>query len=235
MTLKMPPGIERAPFDEVARLIAGDTAPEWLVGYLVEWRHSLAIDIFVHEVQPTKASLRPLLLEVQRSAKYLFDALQNNSTREFLESEPLGPMPYFGALTHMLTNLADRAERAANSRALVNNAGKTKSGQGKALPPAAISPQDFCAAVVLEAWSFFHERPPSPRNSNLAKAAEAYWKAVGGPKRRSWGRKRQSSWRSQFEKVRGPAAAKIRADIRHHLEMSAQPAAIDQVEERAKR
>lgn len=225
MTRKMPPGLSRAPFEEVARLIAGGDAPEWLLWYLVDWRNSLVIDIAVHEIQPTKAKMRPRLLDVERCAKRLVDALQNDPTREFLESAPLGPMLYYGALTHLLTDLAGRAERAVNSPALANSTGKTKAGQGKALPPEAISPQDFCAALVAEAWSFIREKPPSPRNSKAGEAAEAYWKAIGGPPLRRWGNSKGNSWRSHFEKASGPAAAKIRADIRHDLQMSARHSA----------
>ena len=60
-----------------------------------------------------------------------------------------------------------------------------------------------------------HNEYPAPRNLKAAAAAEAYWHASGGVRKR-WGSDPLSSWRYHFEKAKSPATEKDRREIRRH-------------------
>jgi hypothetical protein len=72
-------------FAEIARLIAGPDAPQWLAAHFKRWASSLMLDRFVEKEQPTKAEMKDRLAEVRDAALLLRDALNDTPVREFLE------------------------------------------------------------------------------------------------------------------------------------------------------
>ncbi len=106
-----------------------------------------------------------------------------------------------------LEDLSDRTAEAQKSPALATKSGTTKPGPGKAkLDP--ISPHMMCAILISEAWT----RPePSPKNRRLAKAAEAYWRAIGGDGRHS-GKDPLAFWRRHFKKAANLTAKEFRVE-----------------------
>jgi hypothetical protein len=110
--------------------------------------------------------------------------------------------------------------------------GKTKAGRNKALPPGYFPPKTFCAAIILEAWSFIHGAEPAPKNGKAAAAADLFWRVlindlhmeptkepfdrIVDKETKSWG-DRLNGWRRHFEQAREPAVSNIRREIRRHL------------------
>jgi hypothetical protein len=202
-------------FENVARFVAGPDAPAWLVAHFKRWASSLEVDRFVEKKQPTKVVMKRQLAEVKDAALLLRRALSDTPTREFLEIAPQGPIEHHGVLDHLLANLAERAERASASSILSTETGKTKAGRKRAAPADASSAKLFCAALIAEAWVYFHHSDPAPRNQDAARAADAYWRASGG-ETNSW-TVPLNGWRPYFQQVQEPSLAALRAECRRHL------------------
>ena len=203
-------------FVHVARLIGGDRMPAWLPEQLRKWTGSIFLDRWVEMKQPTRAEMRLILRRVQNAAELAARALGSATAREFLEAAPNRPFANIGRLIYDLEDLARRAVRANNSAALATEAGKTKSGRGKAAPTGAISPPIYCALIILETWKFVHGVEPLPKNQKAAAAAEALWRAAGGDAH-SCGEEPFARWRHHFKAARIVPAYDLRAEYRRHL------------------
>jgi hypothetical protein len=202
-------------FEDVARFVAGPDAPVWLVAHFKRWAKSLVVDRFLEEKQPAKVAMKRQLDDVKDAALLLRRALSDTPTREFLEIVPQDRIKYGGVIDHMLQDLATRAERAMGSPALSRKDGKTKAGRTKGAPLDASSAKLFCAALIAEAWKYFHDTDPPPRNQDAARAADAYWRASGG-ETNSW-TVPLNGWRPYFHRVQEPSLAAVRAECRRHL------------------
>jgi hypothetical protein len=82
--------------------------------------------------QPSRSEMRHLLGKFREAALLLTRALGQAAICEFLEAAPAGPMENISSLDHSLRDLAARADRASKAPSLVNEAGKTKAGRGRA-------------------------------------------------------------------------------------------------------
>jgi hypothetical protein len=202
-------------FENVARFVAGPDAPAWLVAHFKRWAKSLEDDRFAEEKQPTKVAMKRQLAEVKDAASLLRRALSDTPTREFLQIPPLGPIEHHGVFDHLLADLAERAKRAMASTPLSKETGKTKAGRKRAAPANASSAKLYCAALIAEAWAYFHHSDPAPRNQDAARAADAYWRASGG-ETNSWAGP-LNGWRPYFQQVQEPSLAAVRAECRRHL------------------
>jgi hypothetical protein len=210
MSRTVPPKIE-----EVISHIAPADAPAWLAGLLCDWLPSLVQDRGVHEVQPSKATMRKSLIKVGEAAASLQQALQSAPIREFLETEGSIQIENLGGLDHTLRHIAERAALAAKSPRISNKAGIAKKGTGKALPTDAFSPEVFCAVIISEVWKYLHGEYPASSNMKAAAAAEAYWRA-SGPGKRGWGSDPLGKWSYHFRRAKLPVTAKTREEIRRH-------------------
>jgi hypothetical protein len=204
-------------FAAVAKLIAPENTPSWLKDYLENWVSSLVLDRDVSAMQPTKATMKRRMVAVAQAAALLDKELADTVTKEFLERAGLVRIENLGGFQRALQTIAERAKLAAGSSALSTTSGKTKSGQGKAMPPDSYRPKTFCALVIAEAWRFLHQEYPPPRNRGAAEAAQAYWLAAGCPPAVGWGSDPLNAWRPHFKKARGPEAAAERAECLRHL------------------
>jgi hypothetical protein len=148
-------------FADVARKIAGDGAPAWLAETLGRWGPSLSLDRGVAYKQPTRSQMRKNLQGARDAAMLVVSALNDGATRDFLDAASGGTISYHGPIDRMLRDLA-LAEEAISW--LVTKDGKTKAGRNKAEPPGYVPPKTFCAALILEAWSFIHGFEPAPKN-----------------------------------------------------------------------
>jgi hypothetical protein len=126
---------ETPPFEQIADLIAGHRTPAWLSDHLRRWADSVSLDRAVEKFQPSKAEMRELLLGIVGAAEFLQRAVALATVREFLERPPAGPIENIILFDRNLGDLADRAESASKEPTLTNEAGKTKAGRGRAMPP----------------------------------------------------------------------------------------------------
>lgn len=205
-------------FEAIAHLIAGEDAPPWLAEHLKRWIPSIRVDRVVEKRQPGRSEMRNRLVKIWKAAALLTRALDEPSTREFLEAGPSGPIENIGAFGQSLKDLVDRADHASASRALADAAGKTRAGRGRATPPGALSAEAYCALLVAEAWRYFHGRYPTPRSRKAAQAAEAYWRATG-VERKGWGNDPLNAWRHHFRAAEAlKTEDKLRTEIRRHLD-----------------
>jgi hypothetical protein len=212
------------PFAQIADLIAGPHTPAWLSDHLRRWADSVSLDRAVEKFQPSKAEMRELLLGIVGAAEYLQRAVAHPAVREFLESPPAGPIENIVLFDRNLRDLADRAESASKKPSLTNEAGKTKAGRGRAMPPEAASPQIYCAMLISETWKHFHRRYPGVHNRKAAEAAHIYWLTCGknseaahwrklfseGKSGRRKGSDPLSRWRPYFKTGRPPALPRDR-------------------------
>lgn len=196
---------------------------------------------------PTAASIDAVLREIRRRAdiaasrlnllgtglderlEELSDAaglttreLQDSEISEFLQTEQRGPPPANTEFGIALVEISRQAESALSAAYLATKAGKTKAGRARALLPTASSSRAFCAAVILEAWAYFHngDYPPAS-NLQLAAAAEEYWRVCGGitePWRQDkTDNKTLGAWRPYFKEASEPSLANTRKEIRRHV------------------
>ena len=209
---------EPDPFEVIAHLIAGEDAPPWLAGHLKRWVPSIWVDRVAEKRQPGRSEMRKLLVRIGKAAALLARALDEPSTREFLEAgPPSGPIENIGAFGRSLKDLADRADHASESRALVDQTGKTRAGRGRAMPSGALSAQAYCALLVAETWRYFRDKYPTQSSRKAAQAAQAYWRATG-VERKGWGNDPLNAWRHHFSAAEAlKAEDKLRTEIRRHL------------------
>lgn len=219
-------------FADVARKITGDDAPAWLVEALKRWGPCLALHRGVVAFrQLSRSETKKNLQGVRDAAALIVNALNDGSTRDFLDAAPPpGKIPYHGQIDHMLRDLIRRAEEGISW--LVTKDGKTKAGRNKAEPPGYFSPKTYYAAFILEAWSFIHGAEPAPKNKDAAAAADLFWNLSMGfismeptkaaleriidQEPKSWG-ERLNRWRYHFKQAKEPAVSNIRQEIRRHL------------------
>jgi hypothetical protein len=173
--------------------------------------------------------MRELLIRVVGAAKFLQHAVAHPAIREFLESPPAGPIENIGIFDRSLRDLAERLEGALKTPSLTNEAGKTKAGRGRAMPPEAVSPQVYCAMLIAETWKHFRGRYPGVHNQKAAKAAHLYWMACGKDSEeehrrklfddeiRGWGGEPINRWRHYFEMTRPPTLTAEREDYVRRL------------------
>jgi hypothetical protein len=199
----------------------------------------------VEKFQPSKAEMRELLLGIVGAAEYLQRAIAHPAVREFLESSPAGPIENIVLFDRNLRDLADRAESASKEPTLTNEAGKTKAGRGRAMPPEAASPQIYCAMLISETWKHFHRRYPGMHNRKAAEAAHIYWLAggknseaehwrkllSGGKSGRRRGSDPLSRWRPYFKTARPPALPRDREEyVRSLVEAERQAKLLGEVD-----
>jgi hypothetical protein len=203
-------------FAKVARLIAGDQAPEWLPRLLHFWNCDLHRAHFVERERPTRAGMRKRLERVVTLAWLVSAELESPWVRELLESEPYGPFPDRDELVSALEYLAYRANQASASSVLVTETGVTKAGSGRARLLDAVSPQTYCALIISDTWEFIHGTAPPPKSRRAAEAAEGYWRAAGGPAH-ICGEAPLASWHYHFQLAREKKGTTLTAEYRRHL------------------
>jgi hypothetical protein len=204
-------------FSYVASLIAGADAPSWLTEYFQDWSPSLMLGADVHKRQPTKAKMKKQLQEAVTASLVLQRALNDAAICEFLETPPFGRIDKKALLGHMLDDLGRRAKYAIASPTLSTPDGKTPPGADRAMLPNAVPPRTFCAALIAEAWAYFHGGDPPPRNLKAARAAHALWLASGNETKASFGNEPLTSWRYYFKEAREPLLTELRTEIRRYL------------------
>jgi hypothetical protein len=155
--------------------------------------------------------------------KLIGQELRDSELSEFLAAEQIIGLPastiQLGAL---LKEIGRQADAALSSTYLATEAGQTKAGRSRALPPMASRPRAFCAAIVLEAWAHFHdgEYPLASNHTRLWAAAEEYWRACGGETGGGWNYGRPTAWRPYFAEASDDSLVEIRKELRRHLKLS---------------
>jgi hypothetical protein len=194
-------------YREVARLVAGENAPDWLAGHFASWTPTVFLDRAVSKVWPSRKGLLEQLNNVKIATAFLQQSINSPAMRSALCLQNVTVV----RLCQMLTEIGQNAALAATSNELVDNQGKPRPGRPS---------QDarlLCAALIAETWAYFHHRKePAARNKDLAIAAAKLWAATGD-ETAGWGNDPLNRWRPWFEKASEPKMSPFRAECRRHL------------------
>jgi hypothetical protein len=186
--------LTESPFEQVARLIAGNPPPPWLISELEWLSQGIYADRYYERRRPTRRKLRNDFIAAKESTRLLTDLCASSINTLLLED--------FGKIaTGISAQLALLSEAlTAGIAALQTSDGKTTRGANRARPPDTPSPKMLVAARISEAWRIIHGQYPGDRNHSAAAAAEALWVASGG--RRSIARDIEEGWRLHFKGIR---------------------------------
>src|SRR5579862_7630131 len=158
---------QKATFEDVAKFIASG-APAWLTEFLRLWGAQLAQDIGFARKLPAKKALHRQLLDAARAADLVADFVDDQTAMVFLEAESEIEIRDIARLQIALRTLATAARTAAASSVILTSEGKVKRGPGKARAAKFISPRDFCALIIIEAWLHARGRLPAPNSQEAA-------------------------------------------------------------------
>jgi hypothetical protein len=212
---------QKATFEDAAKFIA-PSAPAWLTEFLRFWGAQIAQDFGLAPQLPTKKALHRRLLEAAGAADIVADFLDDQMAMVFLEAESESEIRNIVRLQIELRTLSTAARTAAASSAILTSEGKVKRGRGKARADKFISPKEFCALIIKEAWSHARGRLPAPNSQEAAAAARALWLACGGAT--GWGSDPRTGWADSFKEVASDAYRSMRTELRQHLtELSGKP------------
>ena len=202
----------------VAQLITGsDTPPSWLIDLLSNWSFEVASAHSIETMLPTRLELHDTLETIEDLATKLSELLQSPMTQAFLatgagkENEH-----YIKDGLPFLTMLMRDAYQAKNSPRLLSPDGKVQRGAGRPHLPGRMPPKYVCAALIAEAWSFFHDgEDPKPSDQKAQEAAGRFygaWFPGGG-----WGINKLKGWKTYLESVRHPDLKNTRKEFGRHL------------------
>jgi hypothetical protein len=204
----------RVSFEDAARSIS-PSAPAWLTSFLVFWGARVAEEIKIQPTLPTKRALHRQLIDVAEAAERVADFLDNGMAMLFLEAESNTEIEHILLVQIQLRAFANAAKTAAESSAIFASEGKVKRGRGKARATKFISPKNFCALVIKEAWLHLRGHPPPPNSKNAADAARAFWLACDGAA--GWGDDPRTGWNGSFEEVDLDTYRSMRNELKRSL------------------
>ena len=199
---KPPPGPQR----DIARAVAGDEPPEWLVDHFRSWAPAIMIQRSVAAMAFTRADARERLKNVDRAAEILIATIAYPPSRELLEPTDLGVVPEVGELIGALRGVQGRARAALQSPSLRMEDGTAPRGRGRVALEGATHPKVAVAGMIVLAWEEVRGRRPGPRNREAWRAADLFWRWTTGmvPKRvrlkeqAPRGKDRLTHWRRYF-------------------------------------
>jgi len=186
--------LKESPFEEAARLIAGDPAPPWLISELEWLAQGISADRYYERRRPTRRELRKIFIAAKEATQLLTILCASSRYSVLLDD--------FGKIaTDISAQLALLSEALTGGiAALQTSDGKTIRGANRARPSGTPSPKTLVAARISEAWRIIHGQYPGDRNQLAAAAAEALWVASGGG--RSIARDIEEGWRLHFKAIR---------------------------------
>jgi hypothetical protein len=172
---------------------------------------------------PTKLELHDTLEAIEDLSTRLSGLLQSSITQGFLatgagrENEQ-----YIKDGLPFLSMLMRDAYRAKNSPRLVSPDGKVQRGAGRPHLPGRMPPKYVCAALIAEAWAFFHEgEDPKPSDQRAQEAAARFYGAWF-PKEGGWGTNKLKGWTTYLDSARHPDLKADRKEFGRHLAIEAQ-------------
>jgi hypothetical protein len=206
----------------VAQLITGsDTPPSWFIDLLSNWSFEVAWAHSIETMLPTRLELHGTLEAIEGLSTKLSGLLQSSITQGFLVSGAGRENEQYlkDGLTFLSMLMRD-AYRAKNSPRLVAADGKVQRGAGRPHLPGRMPPKYVCAALIAEAWAFFHEgEDPRPSDQKAQEAAARFygaWFPSGG-----WGTNKHKGWTTYLESARHPDLNDDRKEFGRHLAIEA--------------
>jgi hypothetical protein len=229
MSVSIRPGGEerelehKAKMRVVAKLITGsDTPSSWLIDLLSNWSFEVASAHSIETLLPTRSELHDALEDIEDLATRLLDRLQSSMIQGFLatgagkENEH-----YIRDGLPFLSVLMRDSYKAKNSPRLLSPDGKVQRGAGRPHLPGRMAPKYVGAALIAEAWAFFHDgEDPKPSDQKAQEAAERFYSAWFPSK--GWGTNKLKGWATYLDSVRLPDLQDYRKEFGRHLAIEAE-------------
>lgn len=197
----------RPTFDDVAMLLAGDSPPGWLALGLSQLAIHFAFCANADATFPSPKKLQGRLDSVKRAATVLLQELGDNNVEQrlpvllYLTRHGLMRSQLNGSFKDVLLVLAEIELRARWEANTIEIGPGRKVGEQKRKGFGYLTAREYCALIIIEAWSLLYGKQPSPQAHKVQEAADAYWLACGAP---ALGRKPEAveRWRAAFETAR---------------------------------
>ena len=154
---------------DIARLIAGDEPPGWLLCAADKARDMLSESRRGEAIYPKRARQRQQLVTLHSAIAFVRKAIRNPTISATL----LAGDNHFHNQNEMDHGLADLAKRAAAAIGEIPPGG----GRNK-FQPDGLSPQVKCALMVSVLWTSARGVEPPIANETAQRACEALWKAA---------------------------------------------------------
>jgi hypothetical protein len=151
----------------IALRIARKEPSEWLVTHFRHWLPTLALEICISNMMPTRSDALKWLANVETAARFLRMGLGHQPSRSLLQEEKLGVIPNLGELLQQLKFLEERAQCASKSPGLTT---------GKVQFEGANKHKVSTAGMIILAWEEVRGQRPSPRNRDAWEAADCLWR-----------------------------------------------------------
>jgi hypothetical protein len=202
----------------VAQLITGSDNPSsWLIDLLSNWSFEVRSAHSIETMLPTRSELHDTLETIEDLATRLSKLLKCTMTQAFLATGAGRESEQYinDGLPFLFTVMRD-AYKAKNSPRLLSADGKIQRGAGRPHLPGRMPPKYVCAALIAEAWAFFHEgEDPKPSDQKAQEAAARFygaWFPTGG-----WGTNKLKGWTTYLDSVRNPDLQADRKEFGRHL------------------
>jgi hypothetical protein len=212
----------KAKMQVVAKLITGSDTPSlWFINLLSNWSFEVASAHSIETILPTRSELHDALEDIENLATRLLERLQSSVTQGFLatgagkENEHYikDGLPFLSVLTR-------DAYEAKNSPRLLSPDGRIQRGAGRPHLPGSMPSKYVAAALVAEAWAFFHGgEDPKTSDRKAQEAAERFYSAWFPSK--GWGTNKLKGWATYLDSVRLPDLQDYRKEFGRHLAIEA--------------
>jgi hypothetical protein len=220
--------LHKARMREVAETITTDP-PSWLFELLSDFSLDVASAHAIDTIWPTRDDIWGSLAKTGTRAIELSDVLRDSLMVGFLlRNSEMESEAFVSDLISLLSKLATYARQARNSRQLVGPNGQILPGRGKARLPGNMPPKYVCAAIIGEVWAFFHcDTAPEPSNRNARTAANLFYNSWIQPTK-GWGNNTLNGWGRYFKAISDPELELLRKEVRRHLNIRSNWAALMQ-------
>jgi hypothetical protein len=183
-----------APYDNVARIMAGDKSPpDWLPKALSIYGEVLETARQNEAKRLGRKAMKKRLVDLRKATAIVMAALDDPHMFTMLShhtpGQELNPDIWCG-----LSDVAAAAEGAELSLS-------TTTGPDRARVPAEVPPRVVCAMIVSIVMRYLGRRLPTGRAADDQNAAEALWRASGGPEFSGHARTNVISWEHAFRRM----------------------------------
>lgn len=195
--------------EQVAALIA-PRPHGWILEFLTNQSFDVRLDECIDSMSPNRAKVVSSFSRIEALLEKLHREFEFLNNHGFLQ-DGLEPG------TSRIATISSLVRQMRISPLLVTNNGRIRRGAGRARQPGQTSAKIRCAAVISEAWAYFHDgKYPSATNVHACKAAELLFTSHIASRRQSWGNA-PNGWKRYFSKMDRPELQDVRKEIRRVL------------------
>lgn len=167
---------------DVARRIAGDNPPAWLVEELPVLISSIGGARIAENEYPGRPEIRERLEAFVKAARLLEQELQHS----LILSLVVGDQPWTPGENEKMSWLRDIALRAEAAIPEAEPVGRPSDKHYPSREPEQLAARAMCALVVFIIWKKVRGKWPGLKNDDARFACEGLWRAAGGDLIKGW-------------------------------------------------